>query len=112
MKTSKLEQLVGTPNVSEKKEPALVVGSATAGVAGIIVLILSTFFPKLVTEDVKTTIYGVVAILFPIIAGWITRGKVWSPASVEEVIEEAVKTKPGTTKLSKDFFQEDDGRKF
>lgn len=110
MKPSKLELLVSTPNISQKKEPALLIGGVVTGVSGLIVLVLNTFFPNLVTEEVKVAIFGIAAIFVPIIMSWLIRRKVWSPASVEEAVEEAVKTQPTLigkpSKLSKDFFKE------
>jgi hypothetical protein len=67
--------------------PALTVGVSATAVAGVIVLILNQFFPNLVSDDIEKLIYAVAAILLPIVAAWITRSKVWSPASVQQIVD-------------------------
>jgi hypothetical protein len=69
-------------------QPALVVGSATATVAGLLAVI-SLFFP--ISPDVTNGILVSAAFLLPFITALITHPKVWSPASVQEVVDLAVK---------------------
>lgn len=85
---SKLELFLS----DEKKaaEPALRVGTLTGSVAGIL-SILVVLFPNLLTNRQTLIILVISAFTLPIITAVLTRGKVWSPASVEDVIEEAVK---------------------
>lgn len=69
-------------------EPALKVGTLTASVAALGTLLLY-FFPKL-PESVLMAIIVLLAAILPVITAMITRGKVWSPASVKDVVEESV----------------------
>lgn len=85
---SKHEEFLAYKN-KDSKEPALKVGSAVGSVAGIL-YILGFVFPDFLTEKQTNVILVVSAFLLPIITAIFTRGKVWSPATVEEIIDEAV----------------------
>ena len=69
-------------------QPALVTGSAVATVAGVLAVV-SIFIP--IPDGVTQAILVVAAFLLPIITSLFTKGKVWSPASVQEVVNESVK---------------------
>lgn len=88
MTISKLDTFLNVKN-KEDKEPALKIGVSTAGVAGVLALV-SYLFPHLLNERQTALIFVISAFALPIITAIFTRGKVWSVASVEEVIEEAV----------------------
>lgn len=85
---SKLETFVSSNRKS--KEPALALGAVTTFVAAFIIICLKLFFPDVVSDEIESSIYGFVGLLFPIITAFLIRRKVWSPASVEDVIEKAV----------------------
>lgn len=76
--------------VAPAKEPAIRTGSNVAAVAGLLSLI-TVLFPELLTDREITIILVISAFVLPIVTALFTRGKVWSPASVKEVIEEATK---------------------
>lgn len=71
------------------EEPSLKVGSLTATVAGALSLI-TVFFPDLMSEKTITVILVVAAFVLPLITAIFTRGKVWSPASVQALVDAAV----------------------
>jgi hypothetical protein len=60
-----------------QKEPSVIVGTIIAVVTAIIVLL--TAFGLHITNDQQSAILGVVAVLAPLIAGGVIRGKVFSP---------------------------------
>lgn len=62
-----------------KKEPAITIGAISAAVAAIIVLAVSLGAP--ISEETQAAILGVIAAAGPIVAGLITRSKVWSEES-------------------------------
>jgi hypothetical protein len=70
-------------------EPAVGVGVSTASVAGILSLI-ALFFPNLLTDKQSSMVLVVAAFALPLVTAFLTRGKVWSPSSVEQAIENAV----------------------
>jgi len=98
---SKLEMFV--QDVDRKdKEPAIKTGIAVAALAGAFVSVLNVFFPKLMTEEAKTALFQVLLILIPFVTAFLIRRKVWSPASVDEIIEEAVTTEKEFKQQRKD----------
>lgn len=75
---------------SEKTtEPALKVGAITSVASGILSLVL-LFAPNLLNETQLTVIGIISAFALPIITALFTRGRVWSPASVLEVVNISV----------------------
>lgn len=70
--------------------PALVTGAATTTVVAAATLILQFVFPKLPNDVVIATL-TIIAVLVPVIQGFITRKQVWSPASVQTVVEETAR---------------------
>jgi len=70
---------------SPATEPAVNVGIAVTSVASI-VGIISYFLPGM-SNDVVQIIAVIVVLLLPVITGLITRGRVWSPASVKTALE-------------------------
>ncbi len=71
------------------KEPALTSGLIVTNGVGILGLI-NVFFPHLLTDQQELSVYIIAAFVLPIITAVFTRGRVWSPASVDELLEEAI----------------------
>lgn len=69
-------------------EPAINVGITTGAITGVLSLI-SLIFPDLLANKTFTACVITVAMFLPILTGFLVRGKVWSPASVLEVIQQA-----------------------
>lgn len=67
-------------------EPAQIIAYITSAVSAGIALFVA-FGPDL-TEDQTAAILGAAAVLAPIIAGLITRSRVYSPASVEKIADQ------------------------
>lgn len=111
---SKLEQFVDTD--TKPSEPAVKVGSITGTVAGVLALV-AYLAPNFLTDKQTTIILIVAAFVLPIVTALFTRGKVWSPASVEELIEEAVteakevvlKDQTQRQKMESRYLRTDDG---
>ena len=82
-----IELLKSLANNKNDKEPALRVGSATGAVAGIAALLLF-FYSDSLTEEQIGAILVIVSALLPMGTSLITRGKVWSPATVSKVVDE------------------------
>lgn len=82
-----ISQVLNEENPST--EPAVKVGITVGTVAGLAGLALY-FFPN-IPEGVIQAGLVLAVFLLPIINGFLTRGKVWSPASVQSLVEEAVK---------------------
>jgi hypothetical protein len=82
-------ELINQFGPKPSKEPALVVGSSTATVAGLISLIVF-FAPDLLTQQQIVGISVAAAFVLPIITAVLTRRKVWSPDSVQKLVEEAI----------------------
>lgn len=74
-------------NNNPGKEPAIAVGSAASVIVALFYLIM-TLFPDILNDTQEEAIVGIIAILAPIVAAVIIRSKVWSPASVKEVLSE------------------------
>lgn len=71
------------------EEPAVATGSSVMTVAGALSLVLF-FFPELLNERQQTVVLVLSAFLLPIITALLTRRYVWSPASVQRLIDNAV----------------------
>ncbi len=80
-----MSELPATP----EKEPALKVGATTSTVAGILSLV-ALVIPGFISDKQSTIILIISAFALPLITAIFTRGKVWSPASVQELIDHAV----------------------
>jgi hypothetical protein len=72
------------------REPALTVGAGVGSLAGA-VAIVQYLFPDLLTEKQLGLVFIVSALVLPMLQAWITRSKVWSPASVKDLIDQGVK---------------------
>lgn len=79
------------------QEPALRVGIVTGTVAGVLSLI-TYFFPSLPEKQLEA-IFAILIFALPIITAIFTRGKVWSPNSVQLVVTESVNNAIEITKL-------------
>lgn len=70
-----------------KRQPALVIGSSFSGlIAAVIVLLIAFGVP--ISEVQATAILGVVAALTPIATALVIRTQVYSPATVQRLLEE------------------------
>lgn len=78
-----------SPAAIPSAEPALKVGTAATSVAGILGLI-AYFSPNLLTPRQTDLILVISAFVLPIVTAFFIRKRVWSPASVVEVVEEAI----------------------
>lgn len=74
---------------NKEAEPALKTGSIVATVAGVLSLVVF-LFPDLLTERQISLILVLTSVAIPIITAIITRGKVWSPKSVQEAVDKVV----------------------
>ena len=81
-------QLVHMLDREPTEEPAITTGGKSASVAGILSLILY-MFPDISDNWLKAIIV-LLAVGLPMITAFATRGNVWSPASVNVVVKEAV----------------------
>lgn len=81
--------LTSTPLKDLSKEPALATGASITTVAGLSSLVLS-LWPNLISDSKLNVILVIVAFFLPIVTAIFTRGKVWSPATVQEVLDVAV----------------------
>lgn len=89
---SKLELFKSKQNTltkTNKKEPALNTGLNVTAITGIL-YIVTWIFPDLLPEKVQQAIIVIGALLLPFITALLVRRKVWSPESVQEVLEEGV----------------------
>lgn len=82
---------------SSRTEPVLSTAMFTS-VAPAIGVIVYTLFPNLVSANGWNIIFYLIALLIPIVTALLTRGKVWSPASVKEVLENAIEAAEATKK--------------
>ncbi|MFY3742102.1 MAG: hypothetical protein HMLIMOIP_002566 [Candidatus Nitrosomirales archaeon] len=71
------------------REPSVKAGISISTVIGLIAIV-QYFFPD-IPESTLRYIIVVAAFLLPIISAFLIRRKVWSPASVQEAVDEAVK---------------------
>lgn len=75
-----------------QKEPAVLVGLVVAAVAAIIAL--ATAFGLNLSDAQKIAILGVFGPVYALVQAWVTRGKVYSPATVAEVTNGVTPTPP------------------
>lgn len=68
-----------------RTEPSVIVGTITAFVTAAIGLLVA--FGLDVTDDQKNAVLAMTAVLAPVIAGIIIRGKVFSPETVDDIME-------------------------
>jgi hypothetical protein len=88
---SKIDDFLSQPSyVKNLTEPAITVGTMTGTVAGLLTLI-AFLFPHLMSPHTTQVLFVVATFALPIITAIFTRGRVWSPASVKEIIDEALK---------------------
>ncbi|MFI6266169.1 hypothetical protein [Micromonospora sp. NPDC051006] len=71
------------PNESST-EPLLNVGSLTAAVTAVIGLLVAFGLP--ISDDQKTAILGVAAVAAPLVVTALSRGRVYSPATVAKLL--------------------------
>lgn len=69
------------------KEPAIIVGTITAIVSAVLVLLQS--FGVGITDGQQNAIRGLVAVVAPLIAAFVIRGVVFSPKTHERAVNEA-----------------------
>lgn len=87
------------------KEPALAVGTTTGTLAGIVSLIV-VLFPDMLTDKQVTTILVVATFVGPIISAIITRSRVFSPATVKELLDQGIADAQKITKPEKPLLRE------
>lgn len=75
-------------SLSIRTEPAVIVSTATAAVTAVIALLVA--FGLNLTQEQTAAILGVVAVGAPVVAGALTRGKVYAPASVEGAVQATI----------------------
>lgn len=80
-----------------KREPALNTGIATGSYAAGLLGLLTFIFPN-INQNYLIIVVIAVAFVLPIITAVFTRGKVWSPATVKDLIEESTKEAVETMK--------------
>lgn len=82
---------------SSRTEPALSTGMFVAVIPAI-GLIVNSVFPNLLSDDGWNLVFYLIALGAPIVTALFTRGKVWSPASVKEVLDNAIEAAEATKK--------------
>lgn len=65
------------------REPSLTIGTITAGVVAVLALL--TAFGLGISDDQQSAILGAVAVAAPFIVGAVVRGKVYSPATADQL---------------------------
>lgn len=78
------------PTGAAKTEPAALVATITGAVTAGIALLVAYGFD--ISNEQQVAILGVVAVLAPVIAGFATRSRVYSPASAQKAANEAAVT--------------------
>ncbi len=81
------------------KEPAVTTGTIITGVVGIGGLV-QLFAPNLLSDDAWGIVYYLAAFFLPILTAVRIRGQVWSPASVQEVLNRALEEANKTNKAN------------
>jgi hypothetical protein len=81
----------------QSKEPALSVGATGGTVAGTLALLLY-LFPE-IPEGTLRLVFVISAFALPVVTAILTRGRVWSPASVVKLVDEAVAKATEVTKM-------------
>lgn len=74
------------------REPAVIIGSVVALVDAALIAIVA--FGVDLTKEQTAAVMGVASGIATLIGAYVTRGKVWSPESVEEAIDEATALPP------------------
>lgn len=92
--------MVALDNDKPSSEPALTVGASTTAITGALYFIVKYLFPQ-VPDEVLNSVAILVAIAIPFLTSWIIRSRVWSPKSVQDVVDEAVKHALATAQLLK-----------
>ncbi len=77
------------PN-SQSQEPAAKVGAAVTIFLAILAIAAENF-PGLISKEAYSWIFFGAAMLSPLATAFLTRGFVWSPASVQKILNEAIK---------------------
>ncbi|MFF3853694.1 hypothetical protein [Micromonospora sp. NPDC002575] len=65
-------------------EPLLTVGGVTAAGAAVLSLLVAFGLP--VSDDQQTALLGLVAVLAPLVVAVLARGRVYSPATVADLL--------------------------
>jgi hypothetical protein len=82
--------LTQVSSVSPAKEPAIAAGTTVFTLTGLLSGI-TVLFPHLLTDRQTAAAFLIAALISPFVTALLTRRKVWSPASVLELVEEAIK---------------------
>jgi len=72
------------------KNPALHIGTWVSVAVGLYEG-FNTLFPNLVPDNIQIVVLVGLAFILPVATSLLIRNKVWSPASVQQVIQEATK---------------------
>ncbi len=75
---------VPTPEQAQSSEPALKVGAVVAFVGALIAA--AAAFGLNLTAEQTAAVMTVTTIVAPIVSGWLTRSRVYSPASVAQLV--------------------------
>lgn len=75
---------IPTPEQAQSTEPALKVSAIVSFVGAVLALVVAFGFK--LTPDQTATIMAVTAVVAPLVSGWFTRSRVWSPASVAALL--------------------------
>jgi len=91
----------------KEREPIAVVGGSVAVAAAAIVALLAVFGVD-IDEGTVVAVLGAVSILAPIVVAWISRSKVYSPATVDQMAAEAaaIDDEFADTDIDDDEFEE------
>jgi hypothetical protein len=73
---------------SEQKEPALRTAAGVVIPTGAIIALVGLFFPAWIQSTWFTVALAALSTLMPVITALFTRGHVWSPASVKELLRQ------------------------
>ncbi|MBB5829329.1 hypothetical protein ACGFI4_15830 [Micromonospora carbonacea] len=71
-------------HASAASEPLLTVGGVTAAGAAVLSLLVAFGLP--VSADQQTALLGLVAVLAPLVVAVLARGRVYSPATVADLL--------------------------
>jgi hypothetical protein len=88
------------PN-NKSKEPAVATGTIVGTLTAVVFLVLQ-LFPELRDNSAVFKGFVIACFLLPIITGFLIRRKVWSPKSVQEIVEEVEKATWDSIQLTKD----------
>ncbi len=96
-KSAVTDQVEATVHNSNRTEPAVNTG-VLMGAFPLLVGGIRILWPNLVSDSNWELIFYVTALLLPVVTAFFIRGKVWSPASVKEVLEQAIEAAENTRK--------------